>query len=586
MRDASFHLLDRAAWPRSEHFDYYIRTVKCRYDLTAHLAVTALRERGKALGLRFYPLLLYITARAINANREFRMGFNEHGAPGYWDFINPSYTIFHDDDKTFSDVWSEYDESFPVFYQNVLARHGNLQRYQRRPGQTGQAGQLLSHVRAAVAELYRHGHVQATEPPFLPPIITFGKYFAQGPDTLLPIAVSVHHAAARRVPHQQAHQRHAGARRILRPMDAPLMPPPYEKARSRSPARTCRACFFPSSSLPYTLQHPNQRQEMPAQPSRGHIMPKSFYACLSAVLVLVMLAFAYGEADARSYRRWPFLRRTPSMSQPYTKPLPSNPSSSFNQQTNRQSQQMANSAAPSRGLFGGMGGMLGGLLAGSLLGSLLFGGGFNGGGFLDIILIGGLLFLAFKFFSRRRAATQGAGQPNAGGFDSLRSTPGSDSTHQRTAAPQSGKGGFDWEALTTPSSGQQPLYQDEPKKPAGFDEEEFLRGAKAAYTRLNNAWDKRDLSDIAQFSTPAFQKEIQQQAAEDKTPGNTEIMLVNASLLSVDTVGDEQIAQVYFNVLLREDPSQEAPIDVRRNLAFRPPRLRRRHLEARRHPAG
>ena len=27
--------------------------------------------------------------------------------------------------------------------------------------------------------------------------------------------------------------------------------------------------------------------------------------------------------------------------------------------------------------------------------------------------------------------------------------------------------------------------------------------------------------------------------------------------------GDEQIAQVYFNVLLREDPSQEAPIDVR-----------------------
>ena len=56
MRDASFHLLDRAAWPRSEHFDYYIRTVKCRYDLTAHLAVTALRERGKALGLRFYPL--------------------------------------------------------------------------------------------------------------------------------------------------------------------------------------------------------------------------------------------------------------------------------------------------------------------------------------------------------------------------------------------------------------------------------------------------------------------------------------------------------------------------------------------------
>lgn len=296
-------------------------------------------------------------------------------------------------------------------------------------------------------------------------------------------------------------------------------------------------------------------------------MPKSFYACLSTALVLVMLAFAYGEADAARIGGGRSFGGRPSMSQPYTKPLPST-SSSVNQQTNRQGQQqMANNASPAgRGLFGGMGGMLGGLLAGSLLGSLLFGGGFNGGGFLDIILIAVLLFLAFKFFgSRRRAATQGAGQPNAGGFDALRGTPDPEPMQQRTATPQEpqNRGGFDWNALTTPPTGQQKLYQDEVKKPSDFDEEEFLRGAKAAYSRLNKAWDKRDLSDIGQFSTPAFLKELQQQAAEDKTPGNTEIMLVNASLVSVDTVGDEQIAQVYFNVLLREDPSQETPIDVR-----------------------
>lgn len=157
MRDASFHLLDRAAWPRSEHFDYYIRTVKCRYDLTAHLAVTALRERGKALGLRFYPLLLYIATRAINANREFRMGFNEHGAPGYWDFINPSYTIFHDDDKTFSDVWSEYDESFPVFYQNVLhdmETYKDIKGVRAKPGRPANCCPMSA---LPWLELYRHG---------------------------------------------------------------------------------------------------------------------------------------------------------------------------------------------------------------------------------------------------------------------------------------------------------------------------------------------------------------------------------------------------------------------------------------------
>lgn len=156
----------------------------------------------------------------------------------------------------------------------------------------------------------------------------------------------------------------------------------------------------------------------------------------------------------------------------------------------------------------------------------------------------------------------GAGHGNAAPFDTT-ATPTPDNMQQRTATPQGMRGGFDWDALTTPTSNQQTYAQDAPNKPADFDEEEFLRGAKAAYARLNSAWDKRDLADIAQFSTPAFMKEIEQQAEEDKNPGKTEIMLVNASLVQVDTIGAEQIAQVYFNVLLREDPTQDAPTEVR-----------------------
>ena len=292
-------------------------------------------------------------------------------------------------------------------------------------------------------------------------------------------------------------------------------------------------------------------------------MRKSLLAGLGAVMVVVMLAFAYAEADAARIGGGRSFGGRPSMSQPFTRSLPSNPSSSFNRQAQRPGQQMANAASPAgRGLFGGMGGMLGGLLAGSLLGSLLFGGGFHGGVFLDIIIFGGLLSLAYRFFSRRRAATQGAGHGNAAPFDTT-ATPTPDNMQQRTATPQGMRGGFDWDALTTPTSNQQTYAQDAPNKPADFDEEEFLRGAKAAYARLNSAWDKRDLADIAQFSTPAFMKEIEQQAEEDKNPGKTEIMLVNASLVQVDTIGAEQIAQVYFNVLLREDPTQDAPTEVR-----------------------
>ena len=56
---------------------------------------------------------------------------------------------------------------------------------------------------------------------------------------------------------------------------------------------------------------------------------------------------------------------------------------------------------------------------------------------------------------------------------------------------------------------------------------------------------------------------VERRFAKKQSKASISEGFVNASLLSVDTVGDEQIAQVYFNVLLREDPSQEAPIDVR-----------------------
>ena len=55
--------------------------------------------------------------------------------------------------------------------------------------------------------------------------------------------------------------------------------------------------------------------------------------------------------------------------------------------------------------------------------------------------------------------------------------------------------------------------------PSDFDQEEFLRGAKMAYTRLQESWDRRDLDDIAQFATPAVVQELRAQRDEDPKPG-------------------------------------------------------------------
>ena len=238
----------------------------------------------------------------------------------------------------------------------------------------------------------------------------------------------------------------------------------------------------------------------------------------------------------------------PSMSQPAQAP------SAMQRQSTQQRQQAAQAQQPQRkGFLGGMGGLLGGLLAGSLIGSLLFGGGFSGGGIMDILLLGILLFVGLKLFARARSKAQpapaGAGNAPMGGMEP---------PLQRNDTAASG-----WDTL----SGQNNAYNSQPEvvipMPADFDAEEFLRGAKMADNRLQAAWDSRDLNDIAQFASPAVMDAVRQQLAEETEPSKTEILLVNAQLLSVVNEDKEQRAQVYFDVLMRERPDQPTPSNVR-----------------------
>ena len=99
--------------------------------------------------------------------------------------------------------------------------------------------------------------------------------------------------------------------------------------------------------------------------------------------------------------------------------------------------------------------------------------------------------------------------------------------------------------------------------PSDFDQDEFLRGAKAVYTRLQNSWDRRDLDDIANFATEDVLRELRAQAKEDPAPGKTEILLVNASVVEVRDEGNLRRVAVYFDVLMRENQQSARPEQVR-----------------------
>ena len=191
-----FHKIDMAAWPRREHYAYYSGLVKTSYQLQAELDVTALRAACKAQGVRFYPAMLHAIMQAVNADPAFRMAVDGEGELGYYDVCHPSYTIFHPDDETFSDIWTEYTPDFAAFYRAACAdmeTYRDVKGIKAKPVKPAAFTPVscvpwlhftaLSHDTPGPSKMYF-------------PVITFGKYEQSGEKWTLPLSVFVNHAVA------------------------------------------------------------------------------------------------------------------------------------------------------------------------------------------------------------------------------------------------------------------------------------------------------------------------------------------------------------------------------------------------------
>ncbi len=201
------------------------------------------------------------------------------------------------------------------------------------------------------------------------------------------------------------------------------------------------------------------------------------------------------------------------------------------------------------------GGMIAGIGMGALLGSML-GSSFAGlGGILNVLLIAAALFVAFKFFAARRAASAGNNGMQFAGAGAPVSQP-------IDTKPVN----FGGSAAAAAA-----MEVDTRNIPADFQIEPFVRQAKGAFIRMQAANDAKDLNDLRDFTTPEVYAELSMQMQErgnDKQ--KTDIVTLNADLIEVATEGDVAIASVRYNGLIRETGEQATPFDeiwhVQKNL--------------------
>ena len=206
-------------------------------------------------------------------------------------------------------------------------------------------------------------------------------------------------------------------------------------------------------------------------------------------------------------------------------------------------------------------GLLGGALLGLGLGALLSHFGLGGAlasmisTLLMVALLAGAAFFIYRMVRGKRASNGNAGNAPFAGFGNQPAPAGN--------VPDIGSAIPPLPPLQPVSSG---VGLDKPAPaaapwgvPADFDKDAFLRHAKSNFIRLQAAWDKADINDIREFTSPEVYAELRMQIQERGAQADfTDVVTIDAELLGIETSVNDYLASVKFTGMIRSAPGAAA----------------------------
>ena len=186
--------IDMKQWARKEHYKHYRNNVCCSYSLTVDIDVTALLTTLKAKGLKAYPAQIYMLSTVTNQFSEFRMSTNEHQQLGYWDIIDPMYTVLKKNTETFSAVWTKYNSCFHGFYEACLDDMTQYAIGALFP-QKNVPLNVFNISSVPWLDFTAFNLTVSSAETYLLPIFTIGRYRkGEHGKTFMPLAIQCHHA--------------------------------------------------------------------------------------------------------------------------------------------------------------------------------------------------------------------------------------------------------------------------------------------------------------------------------------------------------------------------------------------------------
>ena len=230
------------------------------------------------------------------------------------------------------------------------------------------------------------------------------------------------------------------------------------------------------------------------------------------------------------------------------KKAPAQPPQQANQATNNPGAAAAAKPQGNRWL-GPIAGLAAGLGLAALASHLGLGEAFGTMILMGLIAVG--LLIAFRMYMARRQAGGGLAMGGAGA-NGATPTQRSQAGDWRSALGAGAAGAGAGAAASAGSAVASPAGT----QLAHFDADQFVRSARSQFLRLQSAFDKREIGDLREFTSPAMFAELEKELAErGDVQQVTDVVQLNAAFVGTEAFGasgQSEVVGVRFNGMIRE----------------------------------
>ena len=192
-----YRVVDPERYYRKGVYRHFTKDCKCSTSMTARIDVTALAERSKRTGTKFYLNFLYLLAKTLNSREDYRMGYLwQTDELICYDAIHPTQYVFHEDTETCTPVYTLYCEDYAAFYRGALE---DLSRAKETRDYLLDAASHPNWFDASYISWLSYDSLNIELPDgylYFAPIVNWGRYREENGRLLMPVTVRLNHAVA------------------------------------------------------------------------------------------------------------------------------------------------------------------------------------------------------------------------------------------------------------------------------------------------------------------------------------------------------------------------------------------------------